>query len=337
MSKSSKSVNHSCRYQFMTVCCRGALVLVILLMAVSDARCQDSTAKQTTLYRICPRTPQELRGLFHHSDRSLPIVSGHRGGAGPGYPENCIETFEHTLSQTFAMLEIDPRLTKDGHVVVHHDATLDRTTTGTGKLVDKTLAQLKELRLKDSEGNVTEYRIPTLGEVIEWARGKTVLVLDQKDVPLATRVAKVSEHQAESYVMLIIGNYRDAKACHEMNSEIMMEVMVPSHEKIADFDATGIPWDHVIAFLGHVPPRDPTLYAAVNERGASTMVGTSRNIDRDYPERVASNQNGLRHDYRMLLDRGADLIETDLPRELGPLLFKRQSDVWLNHPVLRKD
>ena len=270
-------------------------------------------------------------------ETELPIVSAHRGGAGPGYPENCIATFEQTLSKGFAMLEIDPRLTKDGQVVVHHDATLDRTTTGIGKLVDKTLDELQQLRLKDSEGRVTEYKIPTLDQVIRWARGKTILVLDQKDVPLATRVTKISDNNAESYVMLIIGNYRDAKMCYEMNSDIMMEVMVPSHEKADAFDATGIPWDHVIAFLGHVPPDDPTLYASVNQKGASTMVGTSRNLDREYQQRIAKDENGLRVDYQSLLDRGADVIETDLPRELSHLLYRARLDTWVNQPALRKE
>ena len=63
-----------------------------------------------------------------------------------------------------------------------HDPTLERTTTGKGRVVDFTLGELKQLRLKDNSGNVTEFQIPTLDEVLDWARGKTILVLDQKDV-----------------------------------------------------------------------------------------------------------------------------------------------------------
>src|SRR5688572_7022659 len=82
---------------------------------------QESTQKQK-LHRLDPQTPQGLQELLSAGDWSLPIVSGHRGGAWQGFPENCIPTFERTLAQTFAMLEIDPRYAKDGAVVLHHDA-----------------------------------------------------------------------------------------------------------------------------------------------------------------------------------------------------------------------
>ena len=100
-----------------------------------------------------------------------------------GFPENCIATFEHTLRHAFAILEIDPRYTKGGDIVLMHDASLERTTTGTGLVNEHTLKELLTLRLKDSRGMETPYRLSTLEEAIAWAQGKTILVIDQKDVP----------------------------------------------------------------------------------------------------------------------------------------------------------
>jgi len=71
-------------------------------------------------------------------------------------------------------MEIDLRFTKEGDTVLHHDTTLDRTTTGSGPVENFTVKELKQLRLKDPEGMIAEYRIPTLDEGIEWARGKGV-------------------------------------------------------------------------------------------------------------------------------------------------------------------
>ena len=282
---------------------------------------QDAVATKSS-HLIAPASPAAMRDLFHYDSETLPIVSAHRGGSAKGYPENCVSTFKHTLRSTYSMLEIDPRLTKDGEVVVHHDATLERTTTGSGKLMDKTLAELKQLRLKDSEGNVTECVIPTLDEVITWARGKAILVLDQKDVSLELRIRKIREHKAESYVMLIVGSLKDALVCYRDNPELMMEFMVPDHERVAALDASGIPWANVVAFVGHVPPTDKSLYQAIHDRGACCMVGTSRNLDEDFFTRFESNPKALEADYRELLHRGADIIETDLPREVGTMLFK---------------
>src|SRR6478735_6329129 len=87
---------------------------------------------EPTQHYIDAKTPQGLMDLLKYTGEPLPLVSGHRGGAAVGFPENCIPTFEHTLTNTFAMLEIDPRYTKDGQIVVHHDPTLERTTTGKG-------------------------------------------------------------------------------------------------------------------------------------------------------------------------------------------------------------
>lgn len=273
------------------------------------------------LHRIAPESPQGLRDLFKHTGEALPLVSGHRGGAQNGFPENCIPTFEETLRRTFAILEIDPRYASDGAIVVHHDATLERTTTGTGRVIDSTLEELKQLRLKGLDGNVTAFQIPTLDEVLEWARGRTILVLDQKDVPVAVRVKKIEEHHAEAYAMMIVGSFADAQACYALNPNIMMEVMIPNREKVAEFDKLGIPWGNVIAFVGHTPPEDLKLYEQIHERGANCMIGTSRNLDRKFNTRVVEGLPALEADYRAFLQRGSDLIETDIPAQLGPLLY----------------
>jgi len=270
---------------------------------------------------LAPRSPAELQALFRPTGRPLPFVSAHRGGAAPGFPENCIATFERTLASTFAILEIDPRMTRDGAIVVHHDATLERTTTGTGRVADHTLAELKALRLKDPEGRVTDHRIPTLDEVLDWARGRTVLVLDQKDVSVEARVRAIEARRAEAHAMLIVGSLKDAQACHALNTNLMMEVMIPDAARAAAFTATGIPWRNVVAFVGHLPPEDPALYAAIHSNGASCMVGTSRTLDHRIDAAGEAGRADLQRAYRELQHRGADILETDRPIEVASMLF----------------
>jgi glycerophosphoryl diester phosphodiesterase len=219
------------------------------------------------------------------------------------------------------MLEIDPRYSKDGAIVLHHDATLDRTTTGKGKVSDLTLPELKQLKLKDTAGNVTEFQIPTLDEALQWAHGKTILVLDQKDVPVAARVKKITDHQAEGYAMLIVSSFKEVQEVYEINPNIMMEVMIPNRQKVAEFDKLGVPWRNVVAFVGHTPPEDLELYKSIHERGANCMIGTSRNLDRQVIDGRVAEIKKLEPDYLAFLKRGADLIETDIPVPLGILLF----------------
>jgi len=253
------------------------------------------------------------------------FVSAHRGGAQRGFAENCIATFENTLQHTFAIMEIDPRYTKDGAIVVHHDPTLARTTTGDGRVADFTLSELKALRLKDTEGAVTEFQIPTLDEVLQWARGKTILVLDQKDVPVEARLRKIEEHHAEAYAMLIVYSFEAAGKCYELNENIMMEVMIPNRERFRTFDETGVPWSNVIAFVGHTPPKDKELLRMIHAKGACCMVGTSRNLDREFIAAGSSSTAAIEQRYRKLLQQGADVIETDIPGKVGKLLYSESA------------
>jgi len=281
----------------------------------------NSPSPSTHLHLINPGTSQGLRELLAYSGEPLYFVSAHRGGPKHKFPENCIATFENTLRHTFAIMEIDPRYTKDREIIVHHDATLERTTTGKGRVVELTLQELKELRLKDTEGLVTEFQIPTLDEALQWARGKTVLVLDQKDVPVEARIRKIEQHRAEAYVILIVYSFKDAMKCYELNKHITMEVMIPNREKFHEFDKTGIPWSNIIAFVGHIPPTDKELLQMIHAKGTCCIVGTSRNLDRDFINNLASGAEPIEQRYRDLLQHGADMIETDLPREVGKLLY----------------
>jgi len=296
----------------------GLVFAVVLLFALSAAIAEEPSAG---LHAVDARTPQGLRELFAFDGDALPLLSAHRGGAAKGFPENCIATFEHTLRHCWSMLEIDLRYTKDHVLVLNHDPTLERTTNGTGRVADYTLEELKRLRLKDREGNLTEYRMPTLDEAMEWARGKTILVLDKKDVPVPDVVRKIEEHHAEAYAMLMAYNFAEVAACHALNRNIMMEIMVGNRERLAAFEKTGVPWRNVIVFVGHTPPQEAGLCDLIHAKGARCMGGTSRNIDRRFLRGQASSMESLEPDYRALLKMGVDVIETDIPRQVGPLLY----------------
>lgn len=95
----------------------------------------------------------------------MPLVYAHRGGAALR-PENTIEAFDHGLDCGADGLEFDVHLSRDNVVVVHHDNTLDRTTAGTGRLVDLTAAELADLRVPTLAEVLTRYpRIPIIVEI----------------------------------------------------------------------------------------------------------------------------------------------------------------------------
>jgi glycerophosphoryl diester phosphodiesterase len=109
------------------------------------------------------------------SELSHPIIFAHRGASAHA-PENTIPSFELALAQGADAIELDAKLTVDGQIVVFHDATVDRTTDGTGRLAQKTLADLRAL---DAGNSFSERfrgtKIPTLEEVFE-TLGKKIFI-----------------------------------------------------------------------------------------------------------------------------------------------------------------
>jgi len=113
-------------------------------------------------------------------DMIAPLFAAHRGGAAL-WPENSLLAFGNALGLGVDYLELDVHLSRDGEVMVIHDATLERTTTGRGPVRERTAAELGTLRLKDRSGAVTEEPVPTLDQVVALAAaGKRQMLLEIK-------------------------------------------------------------------------------------------------------------------------------------------------------------
>lgn len=114
-------------------------------------------------------------------NRKRVLIMAHRGNTGDKrIPENSIAALESCIANKDVLdfIEIDPRTTKDGVMILMHDETVDRTTTGKGKVKDLTYSQIQELKLKQDDGTVTQYSVPTLQEFLLKARGKVFVNLD---------------------------------------------------------------------------------------------------------------------------------------------------------------
>lgn len=106
------------------------------------------------------------------------LVVAHRGDW-RNAPENSLQAFKNCIEMGVDMIEIDLKKTKDGELVLMHDATIDRTTNGKGKPSDYTLEELRQFRLKNGLGRVTFHPIPTLKEVLALTKGKILINIDK--------------------------------------------------------------------------------------------------------------------------------------------------------------
>jgi glycerophosphoryl diester phosphodiesterase len=115
-------------------------------------------------------------------------ITAHRGASGIA-PENTMAAFHRAVAQKADFIELDVQLSKDDQVVVFHNPTLKRTTNGRGRVANKTLDELKALDagLWFSEAFEGE-RIPTLDQVLAFARGKVGLNIEIKKQEKKDRV-----------------------------------------------------------------------------------------------------------------------------------------------------
>jgi glycerophosphoryl diester phosphodiesterase len=112
--------------------------------------------------------------------------------------ENSIDAIRACIAAGIDMVELDVRATRDGKLVLMHDATVDRMTEGTGKVSDLDWAQLRKLHLRESKGRqdgkptpLTARRIPTFEQALHAARDRILINVDAKVVPSPAMLAMV--------------------------------------------------------------------------------------------------------------------------------------------------
>ena len=157
-------------------------------------------------------------------------------------PENSLQAYQSCIDAGFDGIEIDVQMTKDSVIVMMHDKTIDRTTTGKGKLSDYTLAELKELYLRSPIGVVTRQKIPTLDEVLEMAKGKILIQVD-KWQPVKEKVIEVAKQHGCMNQIILRGTKNSKQVIEEYGKFPEGLIYIPvlvckgdgDNEKLDDF------------------------------------------------------------------------------------------------------
>ncbi|SEK57223.1 glycerophosphodiester phosphodiesterase family protein [Parapedobacter koreensis] len=296
---------------------RSTSLLLVAVVSLFIASCLPSnlgsgdfryTANNIKLTNI-----DDLYRFLTYNEKRYPLISAHRGGPASKFPENAIETFENSYRHQPIIIECDARLTKDSVLVLMHDETLDRTTSGTGNLHELTFAELRKLRLKDTDGKVTAYQIPTLDEALQWGAGKVIFTIDVKrDVPYASVIEAIRRNKAEAYSIVITYNADQAAAVHQLAPDLMIAASIHSSADLLRLSDRNIPDNRLVAFVG-TSEAPKNVYDLLHGHGILCIVGTMGNLD----QRAATRGDTV---YTGLIERGADILSTDRPLEAGKAL-----------------
>lgn len=154
----------------------------------------------------------------------LELRIGHRG-AKAYEPENTILSFKRALELGVNAVELDVRRTKDGEIVVIHDAEVDRTTNGKGLVSDLTLKEIKELSTEKGE------KIPTLDEALAFLDRKVKVLIEIKEVGIEEKVLEIVKSRGLEDNVIIISFHEDSlKKVREMNGVIKTGLIYVRHK-----------------------------------------------------------------------------------------------------------
>lgn len=283
---------------------KNSLAFIVFFLAVFSLTAQHKE------HKIYFENTKDFKTFFRTSTNFYPLVSAHRGGPTKDFPENCTATFANTIKYNAAIIETDIALTKDSVLVMMHDNTLDRTTTGTGNIGNYTYKELQNFYLKDTEGNVTSYKIETLDEVLKWGKGKVVYTLDVKrGVPFKMIVDAVRRNKAENYSIIITYNANQAAEVAQLAPDLLLSVSARGKEDVERMQEMGVKTENMVAFVGISFPK-PEVLAYMKEQGITCISGTMGNLDKS----AIANGDKI---YLDLVQAGVMIISSDRPIEVA--------------------
>ena len=254
----------------------------------------------------------------------------HRGASARA-PENTLEAFRLAVESGAGGLELDVHLTRDGHVVVIHDPTLDRTTNRTGAISEMTLEELREPDAGHNfspDGDTLPYRglnlrIPTLAEVLREFPGVSVNIDMKADRPgiEAAVLDVLREAAAERHALVVSSRYGAVRRFRRMSGRMS-----------AGRISTGASrWETGVFYLLSnlrlerlLRPAYDALQVPPRHRGIPLVTRRFVDAAHDSNVRVDAWTINSAAEMRRLLDLGVDVIMTDRPETLADVLERRK-------------
>jgi glycerophosphoryl diester phosphodiesterase len=182
-----------------------------------------------------PRNTPDLAAQFDClREQHLTVVAAHRGQPDQSAAENAMSSFAASHNAHVPFLEIDVATTRDGVLVLMHDDTLDRTTTGSGQVRDRTWPDIQALRIKRPDGVTLDDRVPRLADALSW--GRKVGARFELDVKRTTRFCDVIDavhaSRMQDQVLIVTYTLADAKAVHDLDQRLMISVTMEKAEDV---------------------------------------------------------------------------------------------------------
>lgn len=296
-------------------------VITAFLLICTFISCNDASAKKVGDNKSEGNLKAIMETLHNPADPRI-MICAHRGANTDGLPENSVATIKRSIEEGFDIVEIDISQTKDGHLILMHDKTLDRTTTGSGNVSDKTLEEIKTLYLKNEEGEITPEQIPTLDEVLDVAKDEILIQVDKWRGYIGDILPLLEEkgclHQAifrsTSYyddVKPIFGDYMD---------QVLFIPVIPAHRD----DAQKL-FDDYLAKMPEIP-----VISIVFDEEELPLLDLVPELKKNYRIWFNAIQD------KDCAGRGDEMAKYDTDNSFGWLIDKGGNIIFTHNPTLLK-
>lgn len=298
--------------------------VMLSIMAVSlQFGCYDGAEPETRAEQIITE--------IHNPNSKNVLVICHRGDW-RNYPENSIPAIESVIRMGADMVEIDVQLTKDSVLVLMHDRTIDRCTTGRGKIGEMTYEELQRHYLKTAHGvrSSLDLKVPTLREALEVCKDRITVNID-KGYDYYPMVLALTEELGVTHQVLIKGGKSladiEAKMAENENNLLYMPIVTPANAGSAKIFEEYIAADksqlaYEVCWNEMTPIVEECMQRVIAD-GSKLWVNTLWNSLCGGLSDDVAYEKSAEEVYGKILEMGATMIQTDRPEFLLDYLRKR--------------
>ncbi len=304
------------------------VLMLSLLLFVSCKK--ENNIEKNVLQSPRENTSKMILRQLKNPSKDVVLVVSHRGDWRHA-PENSLEALKRCIDLGVDIMELDVRLTKDGHLVCIHDYTVDRTTNGTGKVSDFTLEEIKKLRLKNACGIPgSAQQIPTLEEVMVLAKDKIMINLDKTEGETVREAYEVLKKTGTINQAIFKGNdtYQAMHGKYEslLDSIIYMPKLWYKNKDIQGyvqgFEKSINPFAYEILFNSEDSETFKIIPEIQNQKDSFLAIALWNELCAGYTDEKALLE-GPEEAWGRLIKIGANAIMTDRPDQLLKYLRKK--------------
>ncbi len=259
-------------------------LIILLLLGAVCCMAQNSIAK-------LPPAKHAITVIAHRGDHTA-------------VPENTLAAYKNAIQSGADYVEIDLRTTKDGKLILMHNATVDHMTNGTGNVHDLTFDEIRKLKVTDKARAGSEsFQIPTFEEALKLCKGRINIYLDFKDADVEATYNEIKKAGMENHLIVYANSEAQYHQWKKLAPQIPIITSLPDEVKDTSSFQQFLNQFKVAVLDGSIGQYDETMLLTAKENGVAIWLDVQ-------------NKNEAPAHWDKALNEGISGLQTDHPAAL---------------------